>query len=205
MKLYYKAGACSLSPHIALIEAGLPFTIEAVDLATKRTASGADYKAVNPRGYVPALQLDNGAVLTEGAAIVQYIADLAPEKKLAPANGTFERTRLQEWLNFISTELHKGISPNYNPNLDAAAKAVFNARFVASLEWLEGELKGTYLMGDTFTIADGYLFNVLLWPKGVGVDISKFTKLQAYFERVRNRPSVQQAMQEEGLINKAAA
>lgn len=205
MKLYYKAGACSLSPHIALIEAGLPFTIEAVDLATKKTASGADFKAVNSKGQVPTLELDNGGILTEGPAIVQYIADQAPQSGLAPAAGTMERYRLQEWLNFISTELHKGLGANFNPKLDASAKAVYNEKVGMTLGWVEEKLTGSFLMGETFTVADAYLFTVLTWTKGVGVDITKWPKVKAYFDRVAARPAVQKAMAEEGLVQKKAA
>lgn len=204
MKLYFKAGACSLSPHIALIEAGLPFTSEAVDLATKKTATGADFLKTNPKGQVPTLQLDDGEILTEGAAIVQYIADKAPASKLAPAAGTMERYRLQEWLNYIASELHKGIGSNFNAKLDAAAKQVFRDRVANSFDWLQTAIKGPYLMGDTFTVADGYLFNVLSWLPHIGMDLAKWPQLKAYFDRVAARPAVQKAMVEEGLIKAAA-
>ena len=204
MKLYFKAGACSLSPHIALIEAGLPFTSEAVDLATKKTAAGADYKAINPKGQVPALQLDNGEILTEGAVIVQYIADKAPASKLAPAAGTLERYRLQEWLNFIATELHKSIGANFNAKLADDAKQVFKDKVAASFDWLQGELKGPYLLGETFTVADGYLFNVLCWLPHVGMDLARWPQLKAYYDRVAARPAVQKALAAEGLLKAAA-
>lgn len=204
MKLYFKAGACSLSPHIALIEAGLPFTSEAVDLATKKLASGGDFTKINPKGQVPTLQLDNGEILTEGAVIVQYIADQAPASNLAPANGTLERVRLQEWLNFIATELHKGVGSNFNAKLDANAKQVFKDKVAGSFDWLSNSIKGPYLMGDTFTVADGYLFNILSWLPHIGMDLKKWPVLQAYFDRVASRPAVQKAMMAEGLIKAAA-
>lgn len=204
MKLFFKAGACSLSPHIALIEAGLPFTSEAVDFATKKLASGGDFNAINPKGQVPTLQLDNGEILTEGAVLVQYIADQAPNSKLAPANGTFERVRLQEWLNFIATELHKGIGANFNAKLDATAKQVFKDKVAGNFDWLSTQIKGEYLMGDTFTVADGYLFNVLSWLPHIGMDLAKWPVIQTYYDRVAARPAVQKAMAAEGLIKAAA-
>lgn len=204
MKLYFKAGACSLSPHIALIEAGLPFTSEAVDLATKKTASGADFKTINPKGQVPTLQLDSGEILTEGAVLVQYIADKAPASKLAPAAGTMDRYRLQEWLNFIASELHKGIGANFNAKLDASAKQVFKDRVAGNFDWLNTAIKGPYLMGETFTVADCYLFNILSWLPHIGMDLSKWANIKAYYDRVAVRPAVQKAMVEEGLIKAAA-
>lgn len=200
MKLYYKAGACGLSPHIALAEAGLTYEIEAVDLATKKTASGADYFQVNANGYIPALVLDNGEVLTEGPAIVQYIADLVPEKKLAPTNGTMARYRLQEWLNFISTELHKSHSPLFNPKAPEDWKNVMRELIGRRYDVVAQKLGDKdYLMGE-FSVADGYLFTVLGWGGFVGVDIAKWPSLAAYRARVAARPGVQQAMREEGLI-----
>lgn len=204
MKLYFKAGACSLSPHIALIESGLPFTLDAVDFVTRTTASGSELAKVNPKGQVPALQLDNGEILTEGAVIVQYIADQAPQSKLAPTNGTFERVRLQEWLNFIATELHKSIGANFNAKLDANAKQVFKDKVAGNFDWLSTQIKGQYLMGDTFTVADGYLFNMLSWLPHVGMDLKKWPVLQAYYDRVAARPSVQKALAAEGLLKAAA-
>ncbi len=204
MKLYFKAGACSLSPHIALIESGLPFTLDAVDFVTRTTASGSELAKVNPKGQVPALQLDNGEILTEGAVIVQYIADQAPQSKLAPTNGTFERIRLQEWLNFIASELHKSIGANFNAKLDANAKQVFKDKVAGNFDWLSTQIKGTYLMGDTFTVADGYLFNMLSWLPHVGMDLKKWPVLQAYYDRVAARPSVQKALAAEGLLKAAA-
>ena len=201
MKLYLKPGACSLSPHIALEESGLPYEIEVVDLKTKITASGADFTKSNPKGYVPALLLDSGELLTEGAAIVQYIADQVPARKLAPANGTIERYRLQSWLNFIGTELHKGFAPLFNPVAPDEFKQAAKDKIRERLTWVNGQLAGkTYLMGDDFTVADGYLFTVTNWAKPLQIDLSPFANLVAYRERVGARPAVQRAMKAEGLI-----
>jgi glutathione S-transferase len=201
MKLYYSPGACSLSPHIALAEAGLAYTTEKVDLKTKKTETGADFFAINPTGYVPALVLDNGETLTEGPAIVQYIADLAPAKKLAPPAGSFERVRLQEVLNFISTELHKSFSPLFNPTAPEEWKTFTRGLIGRRLDVVEQKLAGRdYLMGD-FSVADGYLFTVLGWGRLVAVDVKENRPLvAAYLGRVMARPGVQQAMKEEGLI-----
>ena len=201
IKLYYSPGACSLSPHIALAEAGLTYTTEKVDLKTKKTETGGDFFAINPAGYVPALVLDNGETLTEGPAIVQYIADLAPAKKLAPPAGSFERVRLQEVLNFISTELHKSFSPLFNPTAPEEWKTFTRGLIGRRLDVVEQKLAGRdYLMGD-FSVADGYLFTVLGWGRLVGVDVKENRPLvAAYLGRVMARPGVQQAMKEEGLI-----
>jgi glutathione S-transferase len=201
MKLYYSPGACSLSPHIALAEAGLAYTTEKVDLKTKKTETGADFFAINPTGYVPALVLDNGETLTEGPAIVQYIADLAPAKKLAPPAGSFERVRLQEVLNFISTELHKSFSPLFNPTAPEEWKTFTRGLIGRRLDVVEQKLAGRdYLMGN-FSVADGYLFTVLGWGRLVAVDVKENRPLvAAYLGRVMARPGVQQAMKEEGLI-----
>jgi glutathione S-transferase len=200
MKLYYSPGACSLSPHIALCEAGLPVELVRVDLATKKTADGGDFLAVNPDGYVPVLQLDDGSLLSEGPAIVQYIADRAPEKQLAPANGTLARYRLQSRLNFISTELHKSFSPLFNPAAGADWKEAARKTIAERLDHLQGRLTGDYLLGDQFTVADGYLFTVLGWSKYVKFDLSPWPTLGAYLGRIAARPAVQQALREEGLI-----
>ena len=201
IKLYYSPGACSLSPHIVLAEAGLAYSIEKVDLKTKKTETGADFFAVNPAGYVPALALDNGEVLTEGPAIVQYLADQAPAKKLAPPAASFERVRLQEMLNFISTEVHKSFSPLFNPASSEETTAAARALIGRRLDVLEQKLAGhDYLLGD-FSVADAYLFTVLSWGRMVGVDIKAGRpRLGAYWSRVKARPAVQQAMKEEGLI-----
>ncbi|ODT17849.1 MAG: glutathione transferase GstA [Kaistia sp. SCN 65-12] len=199
MKLYYAPGACSLSPHIALREAGLPFTMEKVDLRAKATETGADYKAINPRGYVPALQLEDGRVVAEGPIIVQMIADLAPEKALAPGLGTAERYELMDWLAFISTELHKGFSPFFNPAVNDEAKASFKDRLMLRLAYISDALGDKpYLMGDEFSVADGYLFTVLRWARGFKFELG--SNLDAYFDRVSARPAVKAALEAEGLL-----
>jgi glutathione S-transferase len=200
-KLYYSPGACSLSPHIALREAGLPFELVLASTKTKKLADGTDFNTVNSKGYVPLLELDDGQRLSEGPVIVQYIADQAPASQLAPAAGTMARYRLMEWLNFITSELHKGFSPLFNPAMPEEAKALARAKLVERLTWVDGQLAGkNYLMGDTFTVADGYLFTVAGWAKYVGVDISGLANLGAYLGRVAARPAVQAAMKAEGLI-----
>ena len=201
MKLYYSAGACSLTPHIALKEAGLAF--EAINAPTKthQLPDGSDYYKINPLGYVPLLVLDDGSQLRECAVIIQYIADQAPDKNLAPANGTFARYKLQEWLAFISTELHKHFSPVFTPGMPDEATTIFKARLMDRLKWVDSALRDTpYLMGDTFTVGDAYLFNVSNWTKFVGVDISALENLAAFRGRVGARPAVQEAMRAEGLI-----
>ncbi len=201
MKLYHKPGACSLSPHIVLREAGLDFELERVDLASKKTGSGGDYFGVNPKGYVPALALDDGQLLTEGPAIVQYLADLVPEKRLAPPAGTMERVRLQEWLNFIATELHKGFSPLYNPRAPEEWKGVARELLAKRIALVAERLAGRdYLMGDAFTVADAYLFTVLNWAAFAKVDLSPWPVLGAYQARVAARPAVRAALLAEGLI-----
>jgi glutathione S-transferase len=201
MKLYFSPGACSLSPHIALMEAGLACESVLVDLKTHKLADGTDYYTISPKGYVPLLELDNGERLSEGPAIVQYIADQAPAKNLAPANGTMARYRLQEALNFIGTELHKGIGGLFNPAMPEEAKALMRARGLMRLQWVNEQLEGRqYLMGDAFTVADAYLFTVANWTAHVGIDRSALTNLAAYMARVAARPAVQAAMKAEGLI-----
>ncbi len=201
MKLYFSPGACSLSPHIALEEAGLTYQTEKVDLKAKKTASGADYLALNPKGQVPLLQLDDGTVLTEGPAIVQYIADQAAGKELAPAYGTPGRYRLMEWLNFITSELHKGFTPLFNPTFPEEGKAIQRDNLARRFDWISTQLgERPYLMGDRFTIADGYLFTVLNWTKFVGLDLTKWPVLSAYVQRVGSRPAVHAALVAEGLV-----
>lgn len=201
MKLYYSPGACSLSPHIALHEAGLAFEAIPAPTKTHQLPDGTDYYTINPLGYVPYLTLDDGRSLHEGPAIVQYIADQVPAKQLAPANGTYERYKLQEWLTFIGTELHKSFSPLFAPGTPDATKAASIDRIHNRLKWVEGELTGKqYLMGDTFTVADGYLFTVTNWGQYVGVDLSAYPNLLAYRARVAARPAVQAAMKAEGLL-----
>ncbi len=198
MKLYYTPGACSLSPHIALQESGLPHELVKVDLKAKKLATGEDFNAINPKGQVPALALDNGELVTEGPVIVQMIADKAADKKLAPANGTAERYRLQEWLNFISAEIHKTFSPLFNPTMPDEAKTFFRNRVTTKLGYIDGKLAGQdYLMGSQFTVADGYLYTMLRWADGLKVDLSSLKNLMAYKERVAARPKVQAALQAE--------
>lgn len=200
MKLYYSPGACSLSPHIVLAEAGLPFELERVDLSAKKTEHGTDYYAINPKGYVPALEMAEGGLLTEGPAIVQYLADRVPEKKLAPPNGTLERYRLQEWLNYISTELHKGFSPLFSPRAAEEWKELTKERLVMRFTLAAERLADRpYLMGETFTVADAYLFTILRWTGHSGVDLSGQPELGAYHDRVAARPAVQATLQAEGL------
>jgi glutathione S-transferase len=201
MKLYYSPGACSLSPHIAMYEAGLSFEAIAAPTKTHKLPDGSDFYAVNPLGYVPFLALDDGRTLHEGPAIVQYIADQAPAKHLAPENGTYERYKLQEWLTFIGTELHKTFSPLFTPTTPAETKAAALERLQSRLKWVDGELAGKqYLMGDTFTVADGYLFVVTNWGQYVGLDLAPYANLVAYRARVGARPAVIAAMKAEGLI-----
>jgi glutathione S-transferase len=200
MKLYYSPGACSLSPHIALLEAGAEFTAIKVG-RDKQTSNGRDFRDINPFGYVPALELDDGELLFEGPAIVQYIADQVPAKKLAPPNGTMARYRLQEWLNFITSELHKGIGGMFNPAMPEEGKAVMRARATGRLKWVDAQLEGKqYLMGDAFSIADPYLFTITNWTKHTGIDISGLNNLGAFQARMAARPAVQAALKAEGLL-----
>lgn len=201
MKLYYSPGACSLSPHIALLEAGLAFEAVPASTKTHQLPDGTDYYRINPLGYVPLLELDNGVRLREGPAIVQYIADQAPAKNLAPANGTFERYKLQEWLAFIGTEIHKTFSPLFSPATPAETKSAALEQLRSRLTWVDGELAGKqYLLGDHFTVADGYLFTVTNWAQHVGLDLSGLDNLLAFRARVGARPAVIAAMKAEGLI-----
>ncbi len=201
MKLYYSPAACSLSPHIALYEAGLTFEAVLASTKTHKLQDGTDFYSINPLGYVPVLELDDGTRLVEGAAIVQYIADLVPEKKLAPANGTLDRYKLQSLLHFISTEIHKGFSPLFKPGMPAEAQQMAKDGLANRLKWIDSQLTGKqHLLGDTFTVADGYLFNVTNWAGLVKVDLSPYANLNALRERVAARPAVQQAMKAEGLM-----
>jgi glutathione S-transferase len=200
MKLYYSPGACSLSPHIALREAGLPFDLVMASTKTHKLADGTDYYTINPKGYVPLLELDDGQRLSEGPAIVQYIADKAPASGLAPAAGTMARYRLMEWLNFISSELHKSYSPQFNPAMPEEGKAVYRERLQGRYKYVNEQLEGKqFLMGDKFTAPDAYLFTVTTWAPRVDVDLSGLANLQAYMARVGARPSVQAALKAEGL------
>jgi len=201
MKLYYSPGACSLSPHIALHEAGLPFEPVLASTKSHKLQDGTDYYGINALGYVPLLELDDGTRLREGPAIVQYIADQVPDKHLAPAAGTLERYRLQEWLTFVGTELHKGFSPLFNAATPDEYKALVKEKLAGRFGWLDSQLDGkTWLMGDTFTVADGYLFTVSNWAQHVGLDLSGFANLAAWRGRVAARPGVQAALKAEGLL-----
>lgn len=201
MKLYYSAGACSLAPHIVLKESGLAFDAISAPTKTHKLADGTDYYTINPLGYVPLLVLDDGRQLHECAVIMQFVADQAPSTQLAPANGSFERYKLQEWLNFIATELHKGFSPLFTPGMPDEAKALFKTRLTARLQWVDGELAGkNYLMGEHFSVADAYLFVVSGWGKHVGVDTSAMSNLSAFAARAGARPAVQATLRAEGLL-----
>lgn len=201
MKLYFSPGACSLATHIVLKESGLSFEAVAAPTKTHKLADGTDYYSINPLGYVPYLVLDDGRALHEVAAVVQYVADQVPDKQLAPPNGNWERYKLQEWLNTIGTELHRGFSPLFTPGMPAEAKEIAKARLLSRLSWVDGELAGkSFLMGDTFTVADAYLFVVAGWGKHVGVDISGLGNLNAFVARVAARPAVQEALRAEGLV-----
>ena len=200
MKLYYSPGACSLAPHIVAREAGLPVTLEKVDLANRTTDSGANFATINPKGYVPVIALDDGSVLTEVAAILQYLADRKPGAGLAPANGTTERYRLIEWLTFISSEIHKGFSPLWNPTTPDSVKAATKDRLATRFAYLDEILaKQPYLTGETFTVADAYLFTVMNWTNFLSIDIASFKSLSAFMSRVAARPKVQEALVAEGL------
>lgn len=206
MKLYYSPGACSLSPHIVSYELGLNLAIEKVDTKAKRTETGRDFLAINPKGYVPALELDNGEVLTEGPAIVQYLADLKANTALAPANGTLARARLQEMLNYITSEIHKSYSPLFKDDTPEATRAERKAYLAKRYDFIEKILaKQPYLLGDHFTVADAYLFTVTRWADFVKLDMSAFPHVQAFQKRVAQRPSADAALRAEGLIKHKAA
>ncbi|MGD9774337.1 glutathione transferase GstA [Diaphorobacter sp.] len=201
MKLYYSPGACSLSPHIVLHEAGLAYTPVLASTKSHKLQDGTDFYSINPLGYVPVLELDDGTRLREGPAIVQYLADQAPHKNLAPANGTLARYRLQEWLTFIGTEIHKGFSPLFKPGTPEDYKPQVREQLLSRLQWVDGELAHkSYLMGEHFSVADAYLFTVTNWAAYVQLDISGLKNLAAYRERIAARPAVQAAMKAEGLL-----
>lgn len=207
MKLYYSPGACSLSPHIVLREAGLPFDLFKVDLKSKKTETGDDFTVINPKGYVPVLELEPVAGqsterLTEGPAIVQYLADQVPNKKLAPPSGTLERARLQEWLNFISTELHKTFSPLFSPSTPEDYKRQLKEKIVSRLSHVDqtlGRHGKPWLLGEHFSVADAYLFVVTSWARNMGIDIEGLANVGQYMGRVRERPAVAAALRAEGL------
>ncbi|XXF80851.1 glutathione transferase GstA [Myxococcaceae bacterium GXIMD 01537] len=202
MKLYFVPGACSLAPHIVMREAGLPFDIDKVDPATKKTAGGEDFMKANPKGYVPALRLADGNVLTEAGVLVQYLADQKPESGLAPKPGTLERYRMMEWINFIATEIHKGYGPLWNPQTSEAGREAAKAQLAKRFAVLEAHFaQHPFLMGDSFSAADAYLFTVLNWSGMVKVDLSKTPKMAEYVARVASRPKVLEALKAEGLIS----
>ena len=201
MKLYYSPGACSLSPHIVLKESGLPADVVLASTKTHRLEDGTDYYTINPLGYVPLLELDDGTRLREGPAIVQYLADQVPDKKLAPPSGTLARYQLQSWLTFIGTELHKGFSPLFSPTTPEEYKTTIKDKLKSRYTWVDEQLADKqFLMGDDFTVADAYLFTVTNWSKRMGPDLMSLPHLQAWHERVGARPAVQEAMKNEGLI-----
>jgi glutathione S-transferase len=200
MKLYYSPGACSLSPHIVMREAGLAFEPVMAPTKTHKLPDGTDYYTINPLGYVPMLELDDGTRLREGPAIVQYIADQVPNKNLAPAAGTLPRYRLQEWLTFIGTEIHKSFSPLFNPNMPEEGKKIYRERLANRFGFVDKELAGKqYVMGDHFTVADAYLYTVTRWSKPMAIDLASFPHLVAHNERVNARPAVQEALKVEKL------
>jgi glutathione S-transferase len=204
MKLYYSPGACSLSPHIALLEAGLPYDLVKVDLRAKRLENGDDFLKVNPKGQVPVLGLENGELVTEGPVVVQLIADRAAAKNLAPARDSSERYKFLEWLNFITSELHKNFSPLFQPAIPDDVKTFFKDRLLAKFKYIDGQLAGRdYLMGKHFTVADGYLFVMLTWADRLKLDLSGLSHLQAYRARIAARPKVQEALTKEGLLKAA--
>jgi glutathione S-transferase len=204
MKLFFSPGACSLSPHIVLRESGLPFELEQVDVRTKKTKGGADFLQINPKGQVPVLALDDGEFLTEGPAIVQYLADKVPGSRLVPPAGSKERYRVQEWLNFTTSELHKNFSPLFRPNTPDDYKPIAKENLAGRFAYLDRQLANRkYLMGDQFTVADAYLFTILNWTKFQSIDLGQWPNVKAYVERVAARPKVQEAMQAEGLLKAA--
>ena len=206
MKLYFAPGACSLSPHIVLREAGYNFDLEQVNNQEKKTKSGTDYWTINPKGQVPVLELDNGERITEGPVIVQYLADQRPSSGLVPATGSMERVRVQEWLNFITSELHKTFGPIFRPTTPDEFKKISKENLGKRFDWLDKQLAGRqYLMGDKFSVADAYLFTVLRWSPRIEVDLAKWPNIKAYVDRVAARPKVREAMQAEGLIQTVAA
>ena len=206
MQLYYAPGACSLAPHIVSREAGLPVELVRVDLASKKTKSGDDFYKINGKGYVPAIQLDDGEVITEVATVVQFLADQKPESGLAPPLGTRERYRLMEWLTFVSSELHKGLGALFNPKLSDDAKQTVKDKFAPRLEWLDKELANReFLTGSRFSVADAYAFTILRWAGPLKVDLSPYPNIRAYRDRIAARPKGREALQAEGLIQAQAA
>jgi glutathione S-transferase len=206
MLLYFSPGACSLAPHIVAREAWLPIDIVKVDLATKTTERGDDYLRINPKGSVPALILDDGTLLTEGAVISQFFADMEPETGLMPAPGTIERYHALEWLNFIATELHKGFSPLWRKDTPAEMREVVKQNIGPKFGYLTGHIEDRdYLLGEVFSAADAYAFTILSWAPVVGIDLAQWPALAAYVERVSVRPGVRAALAAEGLLGAGAA
>jgi glutathione S-transferase len=204
MKLYYSPGACSLAPHIVAREAGLSLDLEKIDLANRTTASGRSYLEVNPKGYVPALQVQDGTVMTEVSALIQYLADQAPQAGLIPAAGTPERYKVLEWIGFIATEIHKGFGPLWNPTTPDAVKQATKERLFQRFAYVDQQLDGrSYLTGERFTVADAYLFVVVNWTNFHGLSLGDYKNLAAFMERVAARPKVQEALQAEGLLKAA--
>jgi glutathione S-transferase len=206
MKLYYAPGACSLSPHIVARELGIPIELKKVNTKDKTIEGGGDYSKINPRGYVPALELDNGQILTEGPAIVQYLADQKPDAGLAPKWGSFERYRLLEWLNFLTSEVHKSFSPLFKPNTPEEYKKIVKENLASRFDWLDKQLAGKdYLLGKSLSVADAYLFVLLGWTKPTQIDLSRWTNLAAFHARVGARPKVKEALRAEGLLKEKEA
>ncbi len=203
MKLYYSPGACSLAPHIVLNEAGYAYEVEKVDLATKKTATGGDFLAINPKGYVPAIALDDGQLLTELQVLLRYLADQKPQSNLMPKPGTMERYRVEEWMNYIATELHKGYSPLFRPNTPEEYKTIARENLAKRLALLDKALASKqYLMGNAFTAADAYAFTILRWSPFTKVNLSPYANIKAFMARMEARPKVQQTLKEEGLLGK---
>ncbi len=200
MKLYFSPGACSLASHITLYEAGLPCTVDKVDMRTRKTSDGQDFTAINPKGYVPALMLDDGELLSEGPAILQYLADRKPEAQLAPPAGTLPHYRLIEWLNFITSELHKGFAPLLRPGAAEEVKTAARDKLGQRLAYAANHLASRqYLVGEHFTVADAYLYTILTWARPAGIDLTAWPVLAAYRDRIQQRPAVQAARKAEGL------
>lgn len=206
MKLYYSPGACSLAPHILLQELALPYAALKVDTKAKTFDGAGDYSRINSKGYVPAIELDDGQVLTEAAVILQYLADRRPESGFAPAAGTMERYRFQEWLNFIATEIHKGFAPLWKPDSTEDEKERTRARLGVRFDWLATQLQGRdFVAGSHFTAADAYLFTILNWSQWTGIDLAKWPVLKDYVARIAARPRVREALKVEGLLKVAKA
>lgn len=200
MKLFYKPGACSLAPHIILRETGKAFTLEAVDLMTKRLGDGSDYLAINPKGQVPALQLDDGTLITEAVVIMQYLADSVPQKNLLAASGELSRYKTLEWLNYIATELHKGFTPLFRPDTPDEYKPTVRGLLEKKLSFVNGELSSReFIAGDHFTIADAYLYNVLRWARAIKLEMGSLSNIDAFMARVAARESVIATLAAEGL------